>query len=133
MQAPNSSWEPCDIEKQQTIIYQQSQRGAYWRRIGVPIIHSLRDKTPPLCDPWYIDPNSPEDWSPHFASLAPLAPTSRRVSWNARQPSAKGLWKACIFASKLGGARVEAEETPWEDGKRGRERDSRRGIQDGRQ
>ena len=27
------------------------QRHPYWR-LGVPIIHSLRDQTPPLCDAW---------------------------------------------------------------------------------
>ena len=32
---------------------QESQRGAYWR-LGAPIIHSLRDQTPPLCDPWML-------------------------------------------------------------------------------
>ena len=34
-------------------MHQESQRGAYWR-LGVPIIHSLRNQTPPLCDPWHM-------------------------------------------------------------------------------
>ena len=85
-------------------IYQESQRGAYWR-LGVPIVHSLRDQTPPLCDPWYIYIYVKLSTQPCIGTVSPNGWSSspQSLGKEVRRPIPRDPW-AEIDSALLGGS-----------------------------